>query len=83
MSLQNFFWRVLACCQAEQTKNEVLGCSTWTSDYTRQTASISVQDIILFPYRSTLCGVSPPHDEPALTPKNKGNSEKSYRKNLT
>ncbi|MED1466619.1 hypothetical protein [Bacillus paramycoides] len=57
MSLQNFFWRVLACRQAEQTKNEVLGCSTWTSNYTRQTASSFVQDVILFPYGSTLCGV--------------------------
>ena len=72
LSLQNFFRRVLACRQAEQTKNGVLSCSTWTSNYTRRTASSSVQGIVLFLYGSTLCGVSPPHDEPALTPKNRG-----------
>jgi len=45
--------RGLACRQAEQTKNEDLGCSTWTSNYTRRTASSIVLSNMLTPYLVT------------------------------
>ncbi|MDM5255870.1 hypothetical protein [Bacillus toyonensis] len=37
-SLQNFFRRELKYRQAEQTKNGILSCSTWNSNYIRRTA---------------------------------------------
>ncbi|MDO6634442.1 hypothetical protein, partial [Bacillus thuringiensis] len=65
-----FFGWFLAFAKPNRPKTG-LSCSTWISNCTSRTANSSVQSMILFPYRLTLCGVSPPHGEPALTPKNK------------
>ncbi len=39
LSLRNCFRRVFRFRQVEQTKNEDIGCSTWTSNCTHRTAS--------------------------------------------
>lgn len=63
--------------QAEQTKNGILSCSTWTSNYTRRTASFSVPNIYLSQYIFThFKGLAPRFASPQpshLHPKTKEN----------
>jgi hypothetical protein len=52
-TLLPLYWgirRELIYRQAEQTKNENVGCSTWINNYTRRTASSIVLSNMLTPY---------------------------------
>lgn len=82
-SLQNFFRRVLVCRQAEQTENEDLSCSTWTSNSTHRTANSIVLRNYLTPYLVTLSskGLAPrfASPQPTTNPKTRGNQKRLTR----
>jgi len=83
LSLQNFFRRGLVCRQAEQTENEDLSCSTWTSNYTRRIANAIVRSNKLTPYLITLSseGLAPRYasPQPTTNPKTRGNQKRLNR----